>query len=202
MQVNVVVVLFCVNNTKIEPATHRKRKTSRRTDLPAAGLVVFIAMSVFIAIRLSTISFLLATHIAAPRPNFFPPLPRHLDDLFSELLFAGVFDLFIVFSEPRLPFEHFTKTLETHLAPEPPADGQQPTTTPWTPANKSLDWGDVRQAAGHVVNIAELNVAYKEFLTRYGVLVSEIARRMDSVNVSSYELFAAVKRAKGAGGAS
>ena len=59
-----------------------------------------------------------------------------------------------------------------------------------------IDWGDVYSVASYngYIPIPELSNHYKEYLTRYGVLLSELAKRVDSLNIGVVELFAAAKR--------
>ena len=61
-----------------------------------------------------------------------------------------------------------------------------------------LDWEDVFAAGSYNgwICLSEISIAYKEFQTRYGVLMGELARRMDTLGISPQELFAAAKKSQ------
>ncbi|CAD7940444.1 unnamed protein product [Amoebophrya sp. A120] len=112
-------------------------------------------------------------------------LRRHLDDLFTILLFSNVKRVENLFQETdyRVRCDVFKEAVLA-FAEE---------------ANVSaahLDWEDIFVAGSYNgwFPLPDLCLSYKEFQTRYGVLIGELARRMETLGISSHELFAAAKK--------
>lgn len=134
-------------------------------------------------------------------PKWVSYLRMHLDDLFTVFLFSGVQSLILYFqwmmssnnnttnfSITRVDVWEFKAVVE-RCARDNEVFGSGDAKVP-------LDWDDIFSSISYnnLISIANLEGHYKEFLTRYGVLLSELHKRVDALQISSSELFAAARR--------